>query len=213
MVNFETMHSLFLYSSILILLLLSCTSENKTAAKPKNFDPTKKINSETKVETDIKPDSLLFWKLRYLSDSVGIKLDSVLPSFSRHFIDRFNAKSTLKNKLYINKDSVIHLKWIFSDSNSKKNALYNWLDCFGQNCMSIKMFESFKSEKQNVFIFINQRSLSLVASRQALVKENWMNFEKTNFPKDSMQFLIVQQASKNSLWYRFEKDKFKLLKK
>jgi hypothetical protein len=75
------------------------------------------------------------------------------------------------------------------------------------------MYESFKSEKQNSLIFINQKSISFISSKNSLTKELWMNFEKSTFSKDSMQLLIVQQPGKNASWYRFQKNKFNLIKK
>jgi hypothetical protein len=75
------------------------------------------------------------------------------------------------------------------------------------------MYESFKSEKQNSLIFINQKSISFISSKNSLIKELWMNFEKSTFSKDSMQLLIVQQPGKNALWYRFQKNKFNIIQK
>lgn len=212
MIKFVFMKQISLFSIAFALqLLISCTSND--IEKTKEFDPSKKRSTDKKVEVVALPDSLLFWKERYQSDSVKIKFDSLSPSFTRHFIDRFNAKSFIKNKLYVENDSVLHFRWSFKDSTTKKNALYNWLDCFGNNCNSIKMYESFKSEKQNSLIFINQKSISFISSKNSLTKELWMNFEKSTFSKDSMQLLIVQQPGKNASWYRFQKNKFNLLKK
>ena len=211
MIKFVLMKQVSFFTIAFALqLLISCTSND--SEKTKEFDPSKKKWSEKKVVVVAVPDSLLFWKERYQSDSVKIKFDSVFPSFTRHFMDRFNAKSFIKNKLYVENDSVLHFRWSFRDSTTAKNALYNWLDCFGNNCSSIKMYESFKSEKQNSLIFINQKSISFISSKNSLSKDLWMNFEKSVFSKDSMQLLIVQQPGKNALWYRFQKNKFNQIK-
>ena len=211
MIKFVLMKQLSFFTIAFALqLLISCKSND--SEKTKEFDPSKKKSSEKKVVVVAVPDSLLFWKERYQSDSVKIKFDSVFPSFTRHFMDRFNAKSFIKNKLYVENDSIIHYRWSFKDSTTAKNALYNWLDCFGNNCSSIKMYESFKSEKQNSLIFINQKSISFISSKNSLSKDLWMNFEKSVFSKDSMQLLIVQQPGKNALWYRFQKNKFNQIK-
>jgi hypothetical protein len=211
MIKFASMKQLCFFTIAFVLhLLIACTSN--VTENTKEFDPSKKKSSEKKVVVVAVPDSLLFWKERYQSDSIKIKFDSISPSFTRHFIDRFNAKSFIKNKLYVENDSVLHFRWSFRDSTTAKNALYNWLDCFGNNCSSIKMYESFKSEKQNSLIFINQKSISFISSKNSLSKDLWMNFEKSVFSKDSMQLLIVQQPGKNALWYRFQKNKFNQIK-
>jgi len=212
MIKFVSMKQLSFFTIAFALhLLMACKS--KDTEKTKEFAPSKKRSSVKNVDVVALPDSLLFWKERYQSDSVMIKFDSISPSFTHHFIDRFNAKSFIKNKLYLDNDSILHFRWSFKDSITKKNALYNWLDCFGNNCNSIKMYESFKSEKQNSLIFINQKSISFISSKNSLSKDLWMNFEKSTFSKDSMQLLIVQQPGKNALWYRFQKNKFNIIEK
>ena len=203
-------YSILLYLSFLILFTRCHSGEKETI---RNFDPTKKIKSEVEEKNNQQVDSLLFWKQRYLSDSVKIKFDSISPSFTRHFIDRFNAKTFIKNKLYYENDSITHYRWGFKDSTDKKNAFYNWLDCFGKECKPVKLYETFKSERQNALIFINQKSISYIAGRQILSKDLWMNFEKTAFAKDSLHLLIVQQPGKNAVWYRYQKNKFNLIKK
>jgi len=211
MIKFVIMKQVCYFSIALsILFLMACSS--KGDEKPKKFDPSKKTNSEYKVEIVAGPDSLLFWKERYQSDSVEIKFDSISPSFTRHFIDRFNAKTFIKNKLYYENDSINHFRWGFKDSTDKKNAFYNWLDCFGKECKQVKLYETFKSERQNALIFISQKSISYIAGRQILSKDLWMNFEKTAFAKDSLHLLIVQQPGKNAVWYRYQKNKFNLIK-
>lgn len=212
MIRFVNMKKfVFLLATALLLFLIACSEKNKDQTK--HFDLSRKRKSVSPLISELKPDSLLFWKQRYLSDSVKIKFDSISPSFARHFIDRFNAKTFIKNKLYYENDSITHYRWSFKDSTDKKNAFYNWLDCFGKECKPVKLYETFKSERQNALIFINQKSISYIAGRQILSKDLWMNFEKTAFAKDSLHLLIVQQPGKNAVWYRYQKNKFNLIKK
>ena len=212
MIRFVSMKKCyFLLVSVLLLFLISCSGKNKS--KTKHFDLSREKKNVPHIITVIKPDSLLFWKQRYQSDSVNIKFDSISPFLTRHFIDRFNAKTLIKNKLYFANDSITHYRWGFKDSTEKNNAFYNWLDCFGKDCISVKLYEPFKSEKKNALIFINQKSISYITGRQILSKDLWMNFEKTVFAKDSLHFLIIQQPGKNAVWYRYQKNKFNLIKK
>ena len=179
----------------------------------RNFDPTKKIKSEVKEKTSQDVDSLLFWKQRYRSDSVKINFDSLQASFTRHFLDRFSAKHFIKNKLFQGGDSLLHFRWTFSDTTATKNAFYNWLDCYGTTCRSIKLYEPFKIEKQATLIFLNQYSISYIRGKQNLSKEAWTNFETTVFPADSLFLLIVQQPGKNAIWYQYKDKKFNSIKK
>ena len=163
---------------------------------------------DTVPEIIQKPDSLLFWKQRYQSDSVKIKVDSMQPSFAKHFLDRFNPKHIIKNKLFHGGDSILHFRWTFSDTTATNNAFYNWLDCYGTTCLSLKLYEPFKIEKQATLIFRNHNSISYIRGKQNVSKEAWINFEKTLFPADSLSLLIVQQPGKNALWYQYKNNKF-----
>ena len=103
--------SILMYLSF---LFTRCHSGEKETIR--NFDPTKKIKSEVKEKTSQDADSLLFWKQRYLSDSVKINFDSIQASFTRHFLDRFNAKHYIKNKLFQGGDSLLHFRWTYDDT-------------------------------------------------------------------------------------------------
>ena len=203
-------YSILLCLTFLILVTRCHSGEKETI---RNFDPTKKIKSEVEEKNNQQVDSLLFWKQRYQSDSVKINFDSLQASFTRHFLDRFNAKHIIKNKLFQGGDSLLHFRWSFSDTTATKNAFYNWLDCYGTTCRSIKLYEPFKIEKQSTLIFLNQYSISYIRGKQNLSKESWINFEKTVFPTDSLFLLIVQQPGKNALWYQYKNKKFNSIKK
>ena len=194
-----------------LILVTRCHSGDKETIR--NFDPTKKIKSEVEEKNNQQVDSLLFWKQRYQSDSVKINFDSLQASFTRHFLDRFKAKQIIKNKLFQGGDSLLHFRWTFGDTTATKNAFYNWLDCYGTTCRSIKLYEPFKIEKQSTLIFLNQYSISYIRGKQNLSKESWINFEKTVFPTDSLFLLIVQQPGKNALWYQYKNKKFNSIKK
>jgi hypothetical protein len=194
-----------------LILVTRCHSGDKETIR--NFDPTKKIKSAVEEKNGQQADSLLFWEQRYRSDSVKINFDSLQASFTRHFLDRFNAKHFIKNKLFQSGDSLLHFRWTFGDTTATKNAFYNWLDCYGTACRSIKLYEPFKMEKQATLIFLNQYSISYIRGKQNLSKEAWINFEKTVFPTDSLFLLIVQQPGKNALWYQYKDKKFNSIKK
>ena len=203
-------YSILLCLSFLILVT-SCHSGDKETMR--NFDPTKKIKSAVEEKNGQQVDSLFFWEQRYQSDSVKINFDSLQASFTRHFLDRFKAKQIIKNKLFQGGDSLLHFRWTFGDTTATKNAFYNWLDCYGTACRSIKLYEPFKIEKQATLIFLNKYSISYIRGKQNLSKESWINFETTVFPTDSLFLLIVQQPGKNALWYQYKNKKFNSIKK
>jgi hypothetical protein len=184
----------------LIIFFAAC-SDRKESIKdfdkiqPHSNDTIKKLKKES-------ADTNNYWRALYTGDTLKLSLDSIHPSFSKHFVDRFNAKSFFKNVIYKNGDSINHNRWTFKDSTQTKNAFYNWLDCFGTRCTSVKLFEPFKSG-----------SISYISSNQVLDKETWTKYEKLYHPKDSLKTLLILSKNKKAVWYQYTKNEFKIIKK
>jgi len=195
----------------LIIFFAAC-SDRKESIKdfdkiqPHSNDTIKKLKKES-------ADTNYYWRALYTGDTLKLSLDSIHPSFSKHFVDRFNAKSFFKNVIYKNGDSINHNRWTFKDSTQTKNAFYNWLDCFGTRCTSVKLFEPFKSGSNEALIYFSQKSISYISSNQVMDKETWTKYEKLYHPKDSLKTLLILSKNKKAVWYQYTKNEFKIIKK
>jgi len=195
----------------IILFLVACTNKKENI---KDFDKIQPHADDNIKKLKKEPaDTNYYWRALYTGDTLKLSLDSIHPSFSKHFVDRFNARSYFKNVLYKNGDSINHNRWTFKDSTETKNAFYNWLDCFGTHCTPVKLFESFKSGSTDALIYFSQKSITYISSNQALDKETWTKYEKLYHPKDSLKTLMILSKNKKAVWYQYTKNEFKMIRK
>src|SRR5690554_2253946 len=80
-----------------------------------------------------------------------------------------------KEEVYFVIDSVsFHfLKWTFEDSLKTVNAFYNWLDCFGQQCQSIRINEKINGSKEAFVIWVSNSEISYLASDKSIKRSIW----------------------------------------
>lgn len=82
---------------------------------------------------------------------------------------------TDKKEVYFAKDSVsFHfLEWTFEDSLKTVNAFYNWLDCFGHQCQSVRVNETINGSKEAFVIWVSNKSISYLASEKSVKRNTW----------------------------------------
>jgi hypothetical protein len=140
-----------------------------------------------------------------LARELGIEVMELDSFVDPTFPDRFLPKKALKLNLQLKEDKIFFGQWIYKDSIKTRNALYNWLDCFGSNCKSIKYLESRNFQPEAMLIFVNDTSINYISSPLALRKEQWQQyFEKYN-RIDSWDNVIVQRKKGKAEWLYFGK--------
>ena len=193
-------------SWLMISLFLGCSSDsNNDPIDSRKVVPQAEIKNETKV-AEIIDDATHDFDLK-LADSSGINIDSVKGINLPLFPDRFSPKNVKKLSLITGRDSIIYYQWAFKDSLKTKNALYNWLDCFGKDCRSIKLYEPAKFQKDNFIIFVNDTSLSFISSERKLELGHWLTYFKYYSKIEDWPLVIFQKSRANASWVRVEKEK------
>lgn len=106
-----------------------------------------------------------------------------------------------KNETYFVKDSIpFHLiEWSFADSAKTINAFYNWLDCFGSNCKSIRIEESVNVSKEAFTIWVIENKLVYLASSQSIKEKDWeLLFENTSIK----HYFTLNQSPRGKIQWR-----------
>ncbi len=140
-----------------------------------------------------------------INDSVVRKLDIVL------FPDRFGAKSITKFYWKEKKDSINLLDWEFSDSLKTENAFYNWIDCFGENCKSIKIGDKIKIQKRGLLILVNDRHLLVVDANSKIDCESWIKLVGSQKFGDTWKYIVYQPQKGKSTWMNYKNEELKEL--
>lgn len=185
---------------VFILLIASCGGEPKEQ-KVVSFDD---IMGETGEEI-IEEESSIDTPLVVLEGAVNLFIQHQLSAFDTtkhtlfHPLDRFTFNRREKI-LFKGKTDVLHdgetmvtpsaelFYYTFSDTTKTKNALYNWLDCFGNDCTMVKLNEDMETIKTSPsFALVYDTVIVTVDYRCEDQNFDWKPFQdslKMQFGKD-----------------------------
>jgi len=115
--------------------------------------------------------------------------------------DRLGFKD--KEEAYFVKDSIpFHfIEWTFIDSVKTTSAFYNWLDCFGPDCRSIRINEEKNASKEGFLIWVTDNKISYLASTQRISVYEGEKIVFDNSKK--VWYYIVQQAPRRKIKWVF----------
>lgn len=209
----KAVNNSFFIVFILIFFTSSCNENQKKeiiefeSIQPKSSSKEKNIN---------KPSSTYSWDTSLMTYFTNYSKNSLIDSIKRISIiqipDRISLESTDKFSLYFNNDSTAYYHWNYSDSLSTKNAFYNWLDCFGENCNSIKLNEKKQFQKSPFLLFIGEKNMIFISSSKKAISRIWFDFIKLKYVKETWHTLIEQKQNNIANWYSIVDDEFIMLK-
>jgi hypothetical protein len=84
------------------------------------------------------------------------------------------------------------------------NALFNWMDCFGSKCKSLKYLESASFQSDALLLFVNDTSLTYISASIPLDEKKWQLYLKESHGIDLWDVVIVQKKQRKANWYRFD---------
>lgn len=107
-----------------------------------------------------------------------------------------------KQEVYFNLDSTDFylIDWTFSDSSKTVNAFYNWLDCFGPNCRSIKVNEQKNLEKNAFAVWVTQESITFLTSEYNFKSSHWEKLLFEDKEEEDFYFLLKQNVRGQTNW-------------
>lgn len=197
----------FFFLLFLFFYLISCNnSEDQKILKMDDIIPTSK-NYREGVQNQLEEkkvnyyDSLSLFS-RNISDTLELQKESIFYPDSVMFLDRFTFQK--KEKWFGKSNEITQLVgvWSYKDSLEMKNALFNWLDCFGKTCNTLQLFDEKRMNNQNFLIFTTERKIIYVCSSGNFnLKKVLLNFEKT-IKKERIFYVICQNAGSKTEWWR-----------
>lgn len=148
-------------------------------------------------------DTIDFGFDQAVANELGMNLSGVKFIEEPLFPDRFSPKSSKKLVLMQEMDSTVFCQWIYKDSLKTMNALFNWIDCFGPKCKSIKYRFNENFQPENMLIFVNDTSITYISSDKPLSEKDWQQyFEKVNGIEE-WDNVIIQKARRKAGWYNY----------
>ena len=195
--RFFIIASFFLTSQI----LFRCTSSTNDR-KVKLYNKEKNNKLEPLISNK-KKDTLLTLFDFYNQDSVDLKISKISPNLEKTFIERFPNKKIFNLILESKNSEVKHLQIDYLDSNSMKNAFFNFLDCYGKDCKSIELFQKVKFSKTFFMLLASTKSIHIIESEFNQNPKKWINLHRYSNKKDPIKFIIVQQKQQRAKWFNY----------
>lgn len=199
---------------LLTLILFSCGGKGDgEVVDMSEISPKANNQKDYSDKSDQMTDSISFVdslpKLyRGIIDSLKIDHWNVQKMDTTLLPDRFNAKSNLKLCWKMKNDSVSFLHWSFKDSIRTNTAFYNWLDCFGAKCKSIRVGEQVNFQKRNMLIMVNDNNMIFIDSDKKIEAELWIQLLKDQKMGENWKFIIVQPRKGKANWSKYKDEVF-----
>jgi hypothetical protein len=121
--------------------------------------------------------------------------------FQKMFPDRLTHVSREQELITIGADSILITAWEFVDSLTTINAFYNWLDCFGENCLEMNIGDEVRFSSKSVLTMVSNHHLIYLESSTGFDANKWQkHFLPLLYPDDNWIFSIVQLARRKGKW-------------
>ncbi len=150
----------YLYCLFTLAFMVSCGGEPQEGNKISEEDFFGETGEETVQEEDVLIDTTVYIPEGPINKFVYGQLTEfdTVEHTAFHSLDRFTfsdrQKIEFKSKEEIpyGKDVMVNPRaelfyYSFSDTTKTKNAFYNWLDCFSDECEQVKLNEDFEALK------------------------------------------------------------------
>lgn len=198
-------HFKFIIPFILILTSLSCENDSAKTESVDIEDFLPKSKKEYNYEEDTvslvvekAPDSiqlLIQTKLTNADFSPTTKQSS-----NKHFPDRLDYKKRFYHEITIDSNLYELVIWEFEDSIHTINAFYNWMDCFGKKCHSIRIGESKWVHKGAFQLFVDDSKLIYVASDNKMNQKLWGDLFQPKL-KETWNYHLYQPLKRKVRWF------------
>ncbi len=196
---------------LILLVFLGCKNDSKNE-KVDLEDIRPKSNSKSNKIDKTYIDSNDFFLREYTMDSVDLKLARLITLSNSTFLNRFPSKKNALRTLYLTDTTIQiqHEHYEYVDSNQMKNAFFNWLDCNGKNCKSIKLYEETKIEPDNLLLIATAQSIDIFRSKSLFKVEDWINFVRFSKKTNVFKYILFQKKNQKSQWFDFKNYKLVL---
>ncbi len=203
------------------VLLVSCSAEppKETVRLDeiiKRSDTYREGQSDTSVVREVQDYDRLSASLKNLLDSLQVKPGDLRLLDTLLFADRFGADTTVKLRWTGQSGESSLYYWEFADSNKVKNAFFNWLDCFGPDCTSHRLYENSRLDKRFTAIWVGSQSMYLFQTQDnsRFSADAIEQCLKSLSPDELWLYRVRQPARSTMRWYETGEDgKLKLIQK
>ena len=185
---------------LLGLTLFACTQKKPKVIDMSDITPHSERENNGKAKDDKSKVIDYGFNLK-IADEIGIQVMEIDSISEPLFPDRFSPKKIKKLTLHLKENPITYCHWTFKDSIHTKNALYNWIDCYGSNCKSIKYGQKMNFQKDNFILLESDTSLTYISSPSKLIADDWLKYYELQTEIKDWKLMIYQETSGKATWY------------
>lgn len=196
------------FKFILLILVLTSLSCETDASKTESVD-IEEFLPKSKKEYNYEEDTIQ-QVTENPPDSLELLIESLIPNAefrsaseqnnNKHFPDRLDYTQRFYHELSI--DSILYelVVWEFEDSIHTINAFYNWIDCFGKKCKSIRIGDSQWIYDGSFQLLVDDTKLIYVASKEKMDRKLWEGFFEP-ISKETWNYHMYQPLKRKVKWF------------
>lgn len=190
----------------LLIGLFSCKGKEKEEVVDlKDIIPQSERYKNGPSDT-LKKDTVDYGFDIWLAGKAGIPVMELDIHEEPMFQDRFNARSVKKLNLQFKDGIAFFGQWTFKDSIRTMNAFYNWIDCYGEKCKSIRFLEETKFQTDAMLVFLNDTSITYISSALPLDENKWRKYLESYNGIKLWDLVIMQKKQRKAGWYYYGTD-------
>jgi hypothetical protein len=183
-------------------ILFSCGEKKEEVVDLKDIMPQSERYKDGPADT-LKKDTVYYGFDIWLAEKAGITVMELDLHEEPVFQDRFNARSVKKLDLQFKDGVAFFGQWTFKDSIKTMNAFYNWIDCFGEKCKSIRFLEETKFQTDPMLVFLNDTSITYLSSSLPLDEKKWQKYLQLKNGVELWDLVVIQKKQRKAGWYYY----------
>ena len=194
------------FTTVLLFTLFSCsTDDQKEVLSYSEIGDSQQGKLKTKPKQTAQKDTFnINFNSALFTLISGLKIDSVSVLKESEVMDRVKNVNTEKVNIFVDSMAIQFKSWDFQDSSDLKTAWYNMLDCFGEHCESIELFDSlFQTDNYNL-VFVAEKSIDWIASRSNLNNRDWILYLKKERIRPKYLYVFEVLNDERIVWYNFD---------
>lgn len=192
----------------LLVLVASCSGQKEEtvdfrdlAPNSERYDGKGKPTKPDSVVTDQRPTESDFLAVvdTLMTTPRWVKWDTLL------YPDRFGPLKQEKWQILSASDSLTLQRYEFKDSLRVKNALFNWLDCFGPKCASYTVGANLRIPRRTALILVGSKHLYVIEANGKIDEKRVRASLQSDPEKENWLYIITIPRSGKTTWKRIEK--------
>ncbi|MDX1445381.1 hypothetical protein [Lishizhenia sp.] len=205
-------YNVLLVCSLALFTIAGCSKKAEVEAVDyKDIMPT----SDREYQEGLERDTLPKQEVYYLDNAVSedsllmqtfpeLQLKNLSSEYA-YFPDRLNYSERWARIANLDSSKFTLVKWTFSDSVLTENAFFNWLDCFGETCTSLRVGQDTTFSTLNTYVLVTHNELVYASSPEIDDLALFVDVIKKE-TSGKAKYILEQKAGKKTNWLVLPED-------